>query len=244
MARPARGRQGHPRLRHAIARKLAPEPAGRARRPRRPLCAAGHAGPHRRRRLADGAGCRHEPAATENRAVDGAARRHRPAHRARRAEHGLSQPPRLRAGAGVRRLRLEKRVPLLQRLPRVPQDRPHAALPPLRRHRARAARLPGLRQSRHRARRPRHRAARRAPGRTVRGRDAARRQRGAHRTHRCRQHPQTGRAGATAGRGAQRRSGCAGGHADDRQGPRLSPHHAGGGGEPGWRLVLQRLPRT
>jgi primosomal protein N' (replication factor Y) len=30
----------------------------------------------------------------------------------------------------------------LQRLPRVPQDRPHAALPPLRLHRARAARLP------------------------------------------------------------------------------------------------------
>ena len=64
------------------------------------------------------------------------------AHRARRAEPRVPEPPRLCAGAALRRLRLEERMPALQRLARVPQDRPHAALPPLRLHRARAARLP------------------------------------------------------------------------------------------------------
>ena len=62
----------------------------------------------------------------------------------------------------LRRLRLEERLPALQRLARLPQGRPHAALPPLRLQRARAARLPGLRQPGHRAHRPRHRAAGRA----------------------------------------------------------------------------------
>ena len=44
------------------------------------------------------------------------------------------------------------------------KQRPHAALPPLRPRRARAAGLPRLRQPRHRAGRPRHRAARGAAG--------------------------------------------------------------------------------
>ena len=86
--------------------------------------------------------------------------------------HGVPEPARLRPGAALRRLRLEERVPALQRVPRVPQDRPHAALPPLRLHRARAARLPGLRQPRHCAAGPRHRAAGGAPGRTAGRRDA------------------------------------------------------------------------
>jgi primosomal protein N' (replication factor Y) len=64
------------------------------------------------------------------------------AHRPRRAVAGVPEPARLCARAGLRRLRLAQRLPALQRLPRLPQDRPHAALPPLRLHRARAARLP------------------------------------------------------------------------------------------------------
>ena len=69
---------------------------------------------------------------------------------------GVPEPARLCAGAALRRLRLEERLPALQRLARVPQARPHAALPPLRLHRAACPRLPGLRQ-------PRHRTARAAP---------------------------------------------------------------------------------
>jgi primosomal protein N' (replication factor Y) len=38
---------------------------------------------------------------------------------------GVPEPARLRPRAALRRLRLEKRVSALQRLPRVPQDRPH-----------------------------------------------------------------------------------------------------------------------
>jgi primosomal protein N' (replication factor Y) len=64
--------------------------------------------------------------------------------------HCVPEPARLCTGAGLQRLRLEERMPALQRLPRVPQDRPHAALPPLRLYRAGAARLPGLRQCGHR----------------------------------------------------------------------------------------------
>ena len=63
------------------------------------------------------------------------------AARARRAEPGVPQPPRLRAGAALRRLRLEERLPALQRLARLPQARPLAALPPLRLH-AGACRAP------------------------------------------------------------------------------------------------------
>ena len=88
----------------------------------------------------------------------------------------------------LRRLRLEERMPALQRLPRLPQDRPQPALPPLRLHRARAACVPGLRQPRHRAGRPRHRTAGGAPGRAVRRGHPARRQPGPHRAHRRRQH--------------------------------------------------------
>ena len=112
---------------------------------------------HRRRRAARGAPARHERRAApgQRRAAGagaGAAAGHRTAHRARRAEPAVPQPARLCAGAVLRRLRLEERLPALQRLARVPQGRPHAALPPLRLHRARAARLPRLRQPGHRAR--------------------------------------------------------------------------------------------
>jgi primosomal protein N' (replication factor Y) len=81
--------QGDPGLGHALARKLAPEPPRRRRRPGRALCAPGHALAHRRRRAARGAAGRHEPAAAEDGDLGRAARRHRPAHRARRAEHDL-----------------------------------------------------------------------------------------------------------------------------------------------------------
>jgi len=64
------------------------------------------------------------------------------------------------------------------------QRRPHPALPPLRCHRPRAARLPVLRQCRHRAAGPRHRATRRTPGRTAGRRTTPRWPAGAHCPHR------------------------------------------------------------
>ncbi len=106
--------------------------------------------------LAPGAAGGHDPPAPAHRAVTTADGRHRPAHCARRAGHGVPEPARLRPGAGLQRLRLEKPVPALQRVSGVPQDRPQPALPPLRLCAARAARLPRLRQPGHRARGPRH----------------------------------------------------------------------------------------
>ena len=64
------------------------------------------------------------------------------------------------------------------------------------------------------------------------------------RAHRRRQHAPQGRARGAARRGACRRGRRAGRHADDRQGPRLPPHHAGGRGQPRQRAVQQRLPRA
>jgi hypothetical protein len=126
-----------------------------------------------------------------------------------RADIAAAQPARLRTGAALRRLRLEERVPALQRLPRVPQDRPHAALPPLRLHATRAARLPGLRQPRHRHAGPRHRAARGAPGRAAGRGTPARWHAGAHRPHRRRHHARQGRSWRPAWRRCTRaRSTC------------------------------------
>ncbi len=87
--------------------------------------------------LPDSARARHERRAAPGRphaagAGAGAAAGHRAAHRARRAEPAAPEPARLCAGAVLRRLRLEERLPALQRLARVSQGRPHAALPPLR----------------------------------------------------------------------------------------------------------------
>ena len=87
---------------------------------------------------------------------------------------------------------LEERLPALQRLARVPQGRAHPALPPLRHAGAGAARVPGVRQPRHRADGPRHRAARGA------GRRAAARR--AHAAHRRRHHARQGHAGVAARR--------------------------------------------
>jgi primosomal protein N' (replication factor Y) len=129
-------------------------------------------------------------------------------------ERGENAPalaaPLLRAIAALRRLQLEEPVPALQRLARVPQARPHAALPPLRLHRARAARLPGLRQPGHRARGPRYREARGADGRPA--------ARGAGGAHRRRHHAHQGLAGRTTRCRARRRCRRAGGHADGGQG--------------------------
>ena len=83
--------------------------------------------------------------------------------------------------------------------------------------------------------RPRHR----TPGRAA-GAGAAR---GPHRAHRRRHHARQGRARRRAGRGACRRRGHPGRHADGGQGPRLPAHHAGGRGEPRQRAVLERLSR-
>jgi primosomal protein N' (replication factor Y) len=129
--------------------------------------AQAHNGCGHARRPAPGAPGRHEPPAPQRGVFHPAARSHQGAHRARRAVHGVFEPARLRPGAALRRLRLEKRVPALQRLPRVPQNRPHPALPPLRLYRTRAPRLPWLRQPRHRPAGARHRAAGRTPGRTA-----------------------------------------------------------------------------
>ena len=165
LPRQARRRAGRARLGDAVARDLAARDAG-------PLCARSALSRRdRRRRAAGGAPGRHEPRAAARRR---AARRWRrrwsrrcSSASPRRAEPRLPQPARLCAGAALRRLRLEERLPALQRLARLPQARPHAALPPLRPRRARAARLPGVRQPRHRADRPRHRAARGAARRAA-----------------------------------------------------------------------------
>ena len=65
-----------------------------------------------------------------------------------------------------------------------------------------------------------------------------------HRPHRRRQHAQQGRARGAARRGARGRGRRPGRHADDRQGPRLSAHHPGRGGQPRQLAVQQRLPRA
>ena len=93
-----------------------------------------------------------------------------------------------------------------------------------------AARLPRMRQPGHRPRGPRHRAA----GGTDRPIAAA----GPCGAHRRRQHPRQGRAAGAIDGHARRRGGCAGGHADDRQGARLPRRHAGGRGQPRCGAVL------
>src|SRR6218665_1628522 len=185
---------------------------------RRALSASAQAQPHRRRRAAPRAARGHGPAAPARPVQRPAAGRDHRARGARRAKHDLAQPPWLRPGAALCRLRLEKRLPPLQRAPGVPQSRPQPALPPLRQHPARAAALPRLRQPRHPVVGPGHRAVGRATGRAAVRRAAARPHAGAHRPHRRRHHPGQGRAGKPTGAGAFRPGRCAGRHADDRQG--------------------------
>ena len=167
LSRPRRSAAGAAGLGHAVAGELVARRTG-------PLSPAEPDPACRRGRPARGAPARHEHRAAPGRrraagAGAGAAAGHRTAHRARRAEPAVPQPARLCAGAVLRRLWLEERLPALQRLARVPQGRPHAALPPLRLHRARAARLPRVRQPGHRPHGPRHR----APGGTDRPTAAA-----------------------------------------------------------------------
>ncbi|MCK7501800.1 MAG: hypothetical protein MZW92_76245 [Comamonadaceae bacterium] len=104
--------------------------------------------------------------------------------------------------------------------------------------RARAARLPGLRQpATSQPVRPRHRAARGA---------AAARCCPAARIARIDADSTRGKAArwSAARRRARRRGRRAGGHPDGGQGPRLPPHHAGGGGQRRRGAVRQRLPRA
>ena len=68
------------------------------------------------------------------------------APRTRRAKPGVHQPPRLRAGADVRPLRLARPLHALLGTTGGAPARPAPALPPLRPRGAHAARLPGLRQ--------------------------------------------------------------------------------------------------
>ena len=68
--------------------------------------------------------------------------------RARRAKPGVSEPPRLCAGADVPGLRLGERLQALLRPHGAASGRQATALPPLRRERARPAPLPELRQRR------------------------------------------------------------------------------------------------
>jgi primosomal protein N' (replication factor Y) len=124
--------------------------------------------------LARGAPRGHEPAAPSHRVQRAAAAGHHRARGAWRAKHDLAEPPRLCPRAALRGLRLEKRLPPLQRAPGLSQDRPHPALPPLRVRGARAPPLPQLRQPRHPPHGPGHRAARRATGRPAAQRAAAR----------------------------------------------------------------------
>ena len=84
----------------------------------------------------------------------------RGAARARRAVARVRQPPRLRAVAPVRGVRLAGGLPALQRAARRAPRRRRSALPPLRPRRAPAARVSRVRQRRPAAARPRHAAAR------------------------------------------------------------------------------------
>ena len=188
LARPARGRARRARLGDAFARDLAarrdgPLRTARASRADRPSVMADRARRRHGARAEGDARAGGERSRAGSRAASrrGAAR----ASRARRAEPRLSQPTRLCTGPAVRRVRLAERLPALQRLARLPQAGPDAALPPLRSRRAGAAPLPRVRQPRHRSGRARHRAARGA----ARG-SASRR---AHRPDRRRQHAQEGR---------------------------------------------------
>ena len=132
---------------YTVAGDLAPQPSGCGRWP---LRAAGDAEPYwgeqrtarYRRGTTFRAACGHEQPAQEGGVLHAAARSHPRACGPRRTKHGVPEPPRLCARAGMQRLRLEKSVPTLQRISGVSQDRPHAALPSLRLYRARAARLP------------------------------------------------------------------------------------------------------
>ena len=86
----------------------------------------------------------------------GDARRHRAAPRAGRAVSDVRQPSRIRAGAAVSRLRVDRRLSELRRSPRLsPGDAAHA-LPLLRRAEPAAGALPGLRRGGHAAHRTRH----------------------------------------------------------------------------------------
>src|SRR5207253_2326354 len=85
---------------------------------------------------------------------------------------------------------------------RIGPGRPHAALPSLRLRGACAARLPGVRQRRHRAARPRHREPGGAAGPAARGQPAARRPAGAHPADGRGHHAAEGRARAAARAGA------------------------------------------
>jgi hypothetical protein len=166
-----------------------------------PLCGAQPGAPHRRRIAAGGPPGRHEPRTNVGRRAAGAGpaagRGAEPAHRGRRTEPRLPQSARLCAGPALRRLRLEERVSALQRVARVPQGRSLAALPPLRSRRARCrarARSAAISTS--------HRSDAAPSGSRSSSpvAEPARRESGADRPHRRRQHARQGRA-----RGAARR---------------------------------------
>ena len=152
------------------------------------------------------------------------------ARRARRAEPALPEPARLCAGAAVRRVRLDERLPALQRLARLPQAATGRCAATTAAWRERVPRAcpdcgnPDIAPVGRGTERLEEQLARAAAG-------------GAHRPHRRRQHAPQGRARGAARRRARRRGRHPGRHADGRQGPRLPPHQPGRRRQPGHRAL-------
>ncbi len=220
LPRPRSGPGARPRARRAGAAGLGHALAGIAgERRRRPLSHPAPARPTRRDPAAAGADHRHARAAAGARHVAGAARRRGGHGGARRAGAGVPQPPRLRAGAAVPRLRLARRLPAL-RPPADPACRPTPVdLPSLRLPPAHAAGLPDLRRRRPEAAGPGHRAAGGSAGRAVPA--------GAGAARGSRDHPPPRRVRATAGHAQGRPAGDPGRHPDAGQGPRPAQPHPG-----------------
>ena len=151
LPRPARRRAGAAGLGHAVAGKL----AARAERAATARLALPHA--HRRRRAAAGAHGRHEPLPRSRRRAARRCRR-RCWRRCASASSAASRAWCSSTAAAMRRCCTARDCGWKSGCPHCSawrvfhKRRPHAALPPLRLHRARAARLPGLRQPRHRSR--------------------------------------------------------------------------------------------
>ena len=128
-ARRARENPDRARQRHTLAREPLQRAPGK-------LPPAGTARAHRRGRFPGGATAGHAPPQGARHAVAAAGRPVARAPATRRAKPAVSQPPRLRAGVDVPRLRLDRAVQALRRAPHLPSAPRPAPVPPLRRRAA------------------------------------------------------------------------------------------------------------
>ena len=155
--------------------------------------------------------------------------------RARRTIAGVSKPPRLRAGRGVRSVWLAVAVSALFGVRGVSQAGSDVALSSLRIRSTGTARVSDVRQSTSEERRARYAAHRR----NTAGIAAS----GTHLTHRPRFNAAASRGTASARCGTRRRGRCAGRHADDCQGARFSACLSGGRAQLRRATGITRFPR-